>query len=73
VHKHNYSVGYHLFLPVAADKQFLERQKDFLKLLVRIQQPGYYDDQVKIAQSYDIESNINNYKVSRCNSPLDKF
>ncbi|PSN58157.1 Hexamerin [Blattella germanica] len=47
---------------VLADKTYLTRQRDLLKLLVRIQQPNYYADQYEIGQSYDIEANINNYK-----------
>jgi hypothetical protein len=33
---------------VIADKQFLQRQYDFLRLLVRIEQPKYYEDLVRI-------------------------
>jgi hypothetical protein len=60
---------YRQFPSVPADKPFLQRQKDFLKLLVRIEQPNYYDDQVQLGSSYDIEANINNYKVNL----FDKF
>jgi hypothetical protein len=49
---------------LSADKQFLQRQNDFLRLLVRIEQPNYYEDQVTLGNSYDIEGNIKNYKVS---------
>jgi hypothetical protein len=49
---------------VAADKQFLQRQSDILRLLVRIEQPNYYEDQIQIGNSYDIESSIKDYKVS---------
>ncbi|KAJ9574109.1 hypothetical protein L9F63_008523 [Diploptera punctata] len=47
---------------VLADKTFLTRQRDFLRLLVRIQQPNYYADQYEVGNAYDIEANINNYK-----------
>ena len=49
---------------LAADKEFLGRQYDFLRLLVRIEQPNYYEDLVRLGNSYDIEVNIKNYKVS---------
>ena len=49
---------------LSADKQFLQRQYDFLRLLVRIEQPNYYEDLVRLGNSYDIEANIQNYKVS---------
>jgi hypothetical protein len=32
--------------------------------MVRIEQPNYYEDMVKLGNSYDIEANIQNYKVS---------
>jgi hypothetical protein len=48
---------------LSADKQFLLRQNDFLRLLVRIEQPNYYEDQAILGSSYDIEANIQNYKV----------
>ncbi|XP_069705748.1 hexamerin-like [Periplaneta americana] len=47
---------------IVADKPFLQRQRDFLRLLVRIQQPNYYSDQFELGNSYDVEGNINNYK-----------
>jgi hypothetical protein len=61
------------FPSITADKTFLKQQNDILKLLVRIQQPNYYDDLVQIGKSYDIESNINNYKVNRYSYQFYKF
>lgn len=45
-----------------ADKQLLQRQNDILKLLVRIEQPNYYEDQAQLGNTYDIESSIKDYK-----------
>jgi hypothetical protein len=48
---------------VAADKPFLQRQNDILRLLVRIEQPSYYEDHIQIGSTYDIQSSIKDYKV----------
>nr|CAD7568049.1 unnamed protein product [Timema californicum] len=44
-----------------ADKEFLSRQKQILKLFVRIQQPTLYQDLIEISKSYSIEENIDKY------------
>nr|CAD7265428.1 unnamed protein product [Timema shepardi] len=46
---------------VLADKEFLSRQKQILRLFVRIQQPTLYQDLIEISKSYSIEENIDKY------------
>nr|CAD7592475.1 unnamed protein product [Timema genevievae] len=46
---------------VLADKEFLSRQKQILRLFVRIQQPTLYQDLIEISRSYSIEENIDKY------------
>ncbi|XP_044742194.1 hexamerin-like [Chrysoperla carnea] len=41
-----------------ADKVFLQKQRDLLRLLRHVHQPNTYLDQVEIAKTFDIESNI---------------
>jgi hypothetical protein len=42
-------------------KQFLERQRDVLRLFRHVNQPSYYKDHVEIAQSYNIHGHYDYY------------
>ncbi|XP_044731626.1 allergen Cr-PI-like [Chrysoperla carnea] len=44
-----------------ADKVFLERQKNLLRLLRHVHQPNSFQDQVQLGQSCDIEANIGQF------------
>jgi hypothetical protein len=43
------------------NKQFLERQRDVLRLFRHVNQPSYYKDHVEIAQSYNIHGHYDYY------------
>ncbi|XP_069705756.1 allergen Cr-PI-like [Periplaneta americana] len=45
-----------------ADKIFLQKQMNYLKLFHRIQQHNLFQDQVDIGDHYDIDANIGHYK-----------
>ncbi|RDS75648.1 hypothetical protein, partial [Alteriqipengyuania lutimaris] len=48
-----------------ADKQFLAKQRDVLRLFHRVHQHNILNDQVEVGNTYDIEANIGNYKYPR--------
>jgi len=48
----------------AADQTFLTRQKQILELVWRLNQPTIYPKILDIAQSYDIQGNLDKYTVS---------
>ncbi|XP_069705755.1 allergen Cr-PI-like [Periplaneta americana] len=45
-----------------ADKDFLQKQLDYIKLFHRLQQHNLFQDQIDIGDHYDIEANIAHYK-----------
>nr|CAD7194817.1 unnamed protein product [Timema douglasi] len=57
---------------VLADKEFLSRQKQILRLFVRIQQPTLYQDLIEISKSYSIEENIDKYASTQCSASQGK-
>jgi hypothetical protein len=52
-----------LNLSVAADKDFLMKQTNILRLFHRVHQNNLFKDQVDEGNNYDIEAHIGNYKV----------
>lgn len=47
-----------------ADKAFLEKQKDILRLFKYVNQESYYKDHVDIAKQWDIPKQISQFSVS---------
>ncbi|XP_044272322.1 hexamerin-like [Tribolium madens] len=44
-----------------SNKQFLERQRDILRLFKHVNQPSYYKDHVEIAQNFHIHDHYDHY------------
>jgi len=51
------------YMSLAADKQFLTKQKNILHLVHRMHQENIFKDQVDVGNTYDIEAHISSYKV----------
>lgn len=51
-----------------ADKAFLAKQKDMLRLYKHVNQESYYKDHIDIAKSWQIKDNVNAYTVSLASS-----
>lgn len=60
-------------MSVSADKDFLVKQMNILKLLNRVHQQNLFKDQVDEGNNYDIEAHIGNYKVRTTMSLLRQF
>jgi len=50
-------------MSLAADKLFLTKQMNILKLVHRLHQENIFKDQVDVGNTYDIEAHISSYKV----------
>jgi hypothetical protein len=51
------------YMPLAADKLFLTKEINILKLVHRLHQKNIFKDQVEVGNTYDIEAHISSYKV----------
>jgi len=52
-----------LNVSVAADKEFLMKQRNLLRLFHRVTQYNFFKDQVEEGTNFDIEAQIGNFKV----------
>jgi hypothetical protein len=48
---------------VAADKTFLSRQREILRLLNKVHEPNRFKDQAELGLSYEPTAHLSRYKV----------
>lgn len=56
---YNFLINKRVF--ISADKEFLAKQKDILRLFKYIYSHNYFKDQAEIAKTYHIEQNMDHY------------